>query len=168
MFTVTQGESKMDEKTRNEIRYCFPRTGERFDDRLLDLIDQTKHSFDLAIFTFTDTAFMNALLRAQRRGVAVRIITDRLMALTLLQHYILNKLKKAGIPIKKRRHAGFMHLKLSISDSKTATVASANLTKSAQKKNDEIFMQFNDEELARGIAEQFERMWRSERDFSDF
>ena len=152
------------------IKYslCFPRYGEKSDTKLIDIIGGIQESLDIAIFCFNDKRILNAVLQAKRRNINVRIITDRMMAITPIQFFNLRKLKKAGIPIKKNAHRGFMHLKLTIADQKIVTAASANFTKSSQVKNDEFFMVITDDKIAKDYTDQFNLMWSNTVDFKPF
>lgn len=150
------------------VSVYFPRYGERSDVKLEEIITKAKESLDIAIFNFTDKDILESILEAKKHDVEIRIITDKMMSLTPIQFFILRKLKKAGIPIKRNSHRGFMHLKITISDKKTVTVASANFTKSSQIKNDEFFMIIQNEKTAYKFIRQFELMWNKTEDFSPF
>lgn len=160
--------TKEHQEESRSISLCFPRYGEKSDARLIDIIHKTKKSLDIAIFAFTDQRILKAVLEAEEQKVAVRIITDKFMSITPVQFFLLRKLKRAGIPIKKNSHPGFMHLKMIIADQKIVTVASANFTKSSQIKNDEFFMVIRDEKVAPEFVKQFELMWNKTDDFSLF
>lgn len=151
-----------------DISLCFPRYGEKSDGKLIDIINKTKESLDVAIFNFTDKNILKAILDAKDQNVAIRIITDRIMSLTPVQFFILKKLKKAGVLIKKNCHPGFMHLKITIADQKVVTVASANFTKASQSKNDEFFMSIRDNKMASEFIKQFNLMWNETDDFDSF
>jgi phosphatidylserine/phosphatidylglycerophosphate/cardiolipin synthase-like enzyme len=151
-----------------DIRLCFPRYGEKSDGKLIDIINKTKESLDIAVFNFTDRKILKAILEAKDQNVAIRIITDKIMSLTPIQFFILRKLKRAGIPIKKNSHPGFMHLKITIADQKVVTAASANFTKASQNKNDEFFMSIRDEKMASEFIKQFDLMWNKTGDFHPF
>ena len=151
-----------------DISLCFPKYGDKSDGKLIDIIHKAKESLDIAIFNFMDRNILKAILDAKNQDVAIRIITDRIMSLTPIQFFILRKLKKAGIPIKKNSHPGFMHLKITIADQKVVTAASANFTKASQNKNDEFFMSIRDDKMASEFTEQFDLMWNKTGDFHPF
>ena len=81
---------------------------------------------------------MDAIKRAHKRGVAVRIITDRIQAQGKSQREALQLLGSAGIPMKQNKHSGLMHLKMTIADGKTATTGSFNYSKAGRTDNDEV------------------------------
>lgn len=146
----------------------FPRYGKKSDEKLINIIKQSKRTLDIAIFNFTDPKILDAILEAKKQGVRIRVITDKMMAITPIQYYFLRKMKNAGIQIKKNAHPGFMHLKMTISDENTATVASANFTKSSQIKNDEVFLVFREKSAVDNFCKQFELMWNMKEDFKPF
>lgn len=150
------------------IGLCFPRTGEKSDGKLIDIIQKTRESLDIAIFNFTDRKILSAILEAKNQNVEIRIITDKTMSITPIQFFILRKIKKAGIPVKKNSHPGFMHLKITVADRKIVTFASANFTKASQMKNDEFFLTIRNEKMASEVARQFDLMWNNSGDFSPF
>lgn len=55
--------------------YCYVRTL----NRIISLIDQAKHSIDLAMYIFTSHELTNSIRRARERGIRVRIIVDKNM-----------------------------------------------------------------------------------------
>lgn len=61
-----------------------------------------------------------------------------------------------------------MHLKVTIADSKIATTGSYNYTKSAEQKNDEVFVTLNDPKIASGFEKEFNRMWNDQSNFADY
>ena len=157
------------EYTDVKVGYCFPHYGQKSCQILIDMIGSSKSTLDIAIFNFMDKDILNAILEAIKRGVAVRIITDkRLSLINPIQYFVLRKLKKAGALIKKNKHPGSMHLKITNADKKIVAAGSANYTKSAQKKNDEFFIVFYDERVANDYFKEFEIMWNKEDAFRFF
>jgi phosphatidylserine/phosphatidylglycerophosphate/cardiolipin synthase-like enzyme len=126
---------------------------------LIDVIRSARSTLDIAIYSLTEPGIVEAIRDAQKRGVAVRIITDRQQAGGKTQTEALKLLGSAGIPIKVNKHSGLMHLKMTIADSKIGTTGSFNYSKSAMSENDEILMAIRDERTARSFALQFESMW---------
>lgn len=151
-----------------DVEYCFPRYGPKSDKILIDLLNHSKHTVDIAIFNFTDKNILKAILAAKGRGVKIRVITDKIMLLIAIQYMNFRKIKKAGISIKKNSHSGFMHLKMTITDKEIVTVASANFTNSSQTKNDDVFLVFRNDRIAEDFDKQFETMWNNVDEFTVF
>ena len=108
---------------------------------------------------------MSAIAAAQKRGVAVRIITDRQEADSKSQAKELAVLKMAGIPIKINSHKGLMHLKVTIADSATVTTGSYNYTNEATYDNDEVLVVIRDPGVAKDWESEFEQMWNNTTDY---
>ncbi|WP_276352628.1 phospholipase D-like domain-containing protein [Cohnella caldifontis] len=132
---------------------------------LIDVIGSAKSTLDIAIYSLTEPGIVAAIRDAEKRGVSVRIITDRQQAGGKTQTEALKLLGSAGIPIKINKHSGLMHLKMTIADSKVGTTGSFNYSKSAMNENDEILMAVRDERAARSFAQQFESMWNDAKRF---
>lgn len=117
---------------------------------------------------FTKTNIVNAIIDAKKRGVKVRLISDKQESGSKAQREELDLIKAAGIPIKINSHRGIMHIKSSIVDNKIATTGSYNYTENATKENDEVFVILNSEKAAQDFEKQFQRMWNDSANFSDF
>lgn len=97
-------------------------------ERLIKKIDAAQVSIDLALFTLSHPKLLDALARAEKRGVAVRAIFDSSGAFRSKQ------LSKRWI----WRGGALMHHKFALFDGKMIAFGSANWTKSAFEKNDDI------------------------------
>jgi phosphatidylserine/phosphatidylglycerophosphate/cardiolipin synthase-like enzyme len=150
------------------VSYYFPRAGQQPEPVLTGLIGSAKSTLDIAIYSITDENIANAITDANKRGVAVRLISDKTESAGSYQKKLLGELKAAGIPIKINTHSGLMHLKVSIIDKSIATTGSFNYTKAAENENDEVFVVLNDAQAAQDFDVQFERMWNDTKDFKDF
>jgi phosphatidylserine/phosphatidylglycerophosphate/cardiolipin synthase-like enzyme len=146
----------------------FPRDGQEPQPALIDVISSAEKTVDMAIYSFTDTKIADALVSAEKKGVQVRVITDGEASQNKYQKKVLNKLKKAGIPVKVDSHSGLMHLKVTVADKKTATTGSFNYTKSAEEKNDEVFVVIKDSGIAENFSSEFEKMWDDADNFKKY
>lgn len=151
-----------------KVRCYFPRDGQKAAPELISIINSSKKTLDLAIYSFTDPQIASAVRGAKERGVAVRLITDREQSASQSQKSVLSGLKKAGIPIKLNTHQGIMHLKVTIADGAVATTGSFNYTKSAETKNDEVFVVLDDPKTASGFEAEFNRMWNDASNFKKY
>jgi phosphatidylserine/phosphatidylglycerophosphate/cardiolipin synthase-like enzyme len=151
-------------------RICcfFPRDGQKAQNELIRVIQSADKNLDIAIYSFTDQSVAEEIVKAKKRGVSVRLISDREQSDGKYQKSVLEKLTQAGIPIRTDSHAGIMHLKVTIADSKIATTGSYNYTKSAEQKNDEVFVTLNDPKIASGFEKEFNRMWNDQDNFADY
>lgn len=150
------------------IQYCFPRAGQRPEPVLVKMMGSAKSSIDVAVYSFTDRNIADALIDAKKRGVAVRVISDRECSQERSQEKLLTSLKHAGIPVKVNSHTGLMHLKVTIADQTAVTTGSFNYTYSAESENDEVFVVLNDKKVAGDFENEFSRMWNDKQNYKDF
>ena len=150
------------------MEYYFPRAGQAPEPVLLNLIKSAKSSVDMAIYSFTDTDISSALIAEKKKGITVRVITDRTEASGKYQKALLATLKKAGIPVKINSHSGLMHLKVTIVDKGTATTGSFNYTKGAETENDEVFVVVNNSTVAKNFDSEFVTMWNDTKDYKSY
>jgi phosphatidylserine/phosphatidylglycerophosphate/cardiolipin synthase-like enzyme len=107
---------------------------------LINVINSAGGSLDIAIYSLTKPNIVNSILTAKKRGVSVRIITDKEESSSKSQERELNMLSRAGIPTKINSHQGLMHLKVTIADDSTVTAGSYNYTDEATYDNDEVLV----------------------------
>ena len=128
-------------------------------ERLVALYEEARHSIYLASYGLTYPPIVRALVAAKKRGVDVRVITDRGKLDDQKQRAALETLKLAGIPIKVNRHDGLMHLKQAVVDDRANTSGSMNQTASAARYNDERLDIFHDPASTHRAKEKFLKMW---------
>src|SRR3989449_11425095 len=80
-------------------------------DRLVALYQGAQHTIYLATYGLTYPPVVKALIAAKKRGVEVRVITDRGKLDDRNQRAALETLRLAGVPIKVNRHHGLMRVK---------------------------------------------------------
>ena len=102
----------------SDVQYYFPRAGQHPDQELIKVINSAKSDLDIAIYSLTKKEIVDAIVSAKKRGVNVRVISDKLESGTKAQSKELAILKNAGIPIKINSHSGLMHMKVTIADKK--------------------------------------------------
>lgn len=125
---------------------------------LIHAIDTTQTEAKLAIFTITDDRVTQALLAAHRRGVVIRILSDNDKANDLGSD--IERLAKAGIPVRIDRTEAHMHHKFGILDGETLINGSYNWTRSAAHDNQENLVIQKEATLVKAFDEAFERGWQ--------
>lgn len=124
---------------------------------MADLLDQAKKSIDLCVFTITDSRLAACIFEAQRRGVAVRLITDDRK---LFDHGSEGyAFRKAGIPVKIDHSQYHMHHKFGIIDGRIVFTGSFNWTYTASKHNQENLLITSKFSLIDQYQTEFERLW---------
>lgn len=139
----------------------FPRQGHKPELALQALYLSAEKNLDIAIYSLTHPVIVKAIGDAYKRGVPVRIITDKTQAAGATQKHAMNDLITIGIPIKIDAHSGLMHLKMSVVDGKVATIGSYNYSKGASEDNDEVLMVINEVWFAQICQSEFNRLWES-------
>ena len=139
--------------------YFSPRGGcER---AIINLINHSKKSIDVAIYSFTDRKIAKALVNAFNRGVKVRVIIDYGNGKS--RFCVGPLLERAGIPVryKKGSGEGLMHNKYAIYDGRVLSTGSFNWTTSAEKRNDENLVVIRNDPLLIGLYRRnFEKLWK--------
>lgn len=145
--------------------YYFTKADQHPEKALIDVINSSTQTLDIAIYSLTHPEIVAAIKEAKKRGVAVRIISDKIQSAGKSQTEAMKLLGSAGIPMKINKHSGLMHLKVTIADKKIATTGSYNYSKSASTDNDEVLMVIRNEDIAKSFTEQFEKMWNDIKGF---
>jgi len=100
-----------------------------------------------------DISLINqSIIRAKRRGVKIRIISNAIEAKT----YFLQN----GIDVRKYSVRGVFHAKLFIFDQNKFVIGSHNMTMGAMSRNFEVSYLSNDNEAAKAFVTLFDSIWQ--------
>lgn len=124
---------------------------------LLKLIQSTKKTLDVCVFTISENGLRDALLEAYKRGIEVRIITDN--DKTFDRGSDINTLTEAGLLVKTDDTSNHMHHKFVVSDNKRLATGSFNWTRSASLYNHENLVVINDVDVVTKFTREFGRIW---------
>jgi len=125
---------------------------------VIGFIDSTNERLDVAIYSFTHDAIAQATIRAHQRGVAVRILTDKLQASgryaddELLESY--------GIEVRRDTQSGLMHHKFAISDGCAAGLGSFNWSVNADVRNMENWNVCRLKYVIENYQLEFDKLWK--------
>lgn len=117
------------------------------------LIGSAKETVDIAAYVLTDRPVIDALIAAQERGVAVRLILDP------SQRHDLARLAPLLGEARKKRRGPIMHLKSYAIDAKVLRTGSANFTASGLKQQNNDVLVIEDAGAAERFEREFERVW---------
>ncbi len=135
---------------------------------VVDLINISRKSVDVAMYNFTSRPLSHALVLAKRRGVKIRVVLDRKSnnpKENRFTKYLY--LKSKGIDVrfaKPHRHwdrDGIMHNKFAVIDNKIVITGSANWTASAFVINDENIIIISREDIANVYEKEFDILWKN-------
>jgi phosphatidylserine/phosphatidylglycerophosphate/cardiolipin synthase-like enzyme len=128
------------------------------DAKLAEAIDQAQVSVDMAILEFNLWSLRDALLRAQQRGVEVRLVTDS----DSLEDDEIRDLKEAGIPVIGDRREGLMHNKFVVIDGQEVWTGSVNYTTTDGYFNNNHLVRLFSRRLAENYSVEFNEMFEDD------
>lgn len=137
-------------------------------ERLAALYGKARRYIYVAIYGITYPPIVKALVAAHKRGVDVRVISDRERLNDPKQQTALETLRLAGIPIKLNRHENLMHLKQVVMDDEINTSGSMNQTGSGNRYNDERLDVFTDPVTSARARDKFLSMWKDTERYQDW
>jgi len=137
-------------------------------DHLVALYQGAQRTIYIAVYGLTYPPVVRALIAAKKRGVEVRVITDRGKLDDRNQRAALDTLRLAGVPIKINRHDGLMHMKQVVVDDRVNTSGSMNQTTSAAFYNDERLDILHDTASTLRAKEKFLKMWDDHTRYQDW
>ena len=126
---------------------------------LVEAIDQTRESLDIAVFEMNSEPIYQAILDAHRRGVALRIVTDDDHGLNDSKNVALRQLQAAGIPLVDDGRSGLMHNKFMILDERTVWTGSWNYTVNGAYRNNNNALVIENEAAAAAYQAEFDEMF---------
>lgn len=121
--------------------------------KIIEKIQQAKHSIYVLVYSFTDRDISQALIDAHKRGVDVQIIIDGGQT----DHYRTqaDECKNAGIPVYADMKYKIAHDKVMIFDDQIVLTGSYNISYSADKFNSEnVIFVYNET-----IAKKYKDRW---------
>ncbi|MEM3400341.1 MAG: phospholipase D-like domain-containing protein [Candidatus Micrarchaeia archaeon] len=126
---------------------------------ILGMIDRAESSIDVEVYTFTYQKIADALIRAHKRGVRVRVILEPTVD-SAAQNSIFEYLRENGVEVVwASRKFSKTHSKLVIVDGKKALVGSINLSWHAVNENREVAVMIENCELVKEFQDVFNEDW---------
>lgn len=127
----------------------------RPNEALIKFIDSTKENLYGAFFEIDSYSISNAFIRAQKRGVDVKIVTDS----DYINNGPLKKMIKNGIQVIQDNRSAFMHNKFAIADSQYVWTGSFNITDNGSFRNNNNAIWFNSSDLYKIYLAEFKEMY---------
>jgi phosphatidylserine/phosphatidylglycerophosphate/cardiolipin synthase-like enzyme len=121
---------------------------------LVRAIDEARFTIDVASYNFNLWSVRQALLRAWRRGVEVRVLVD---SDHLLEPEV-GDLIEGGIPVLGDGGPGLMHHKFVVIDGLDTWTGSMNLTYGSARVDHNNWMRLRSKEVAQDFRREFEEM----------
>lgn len=128
-------------------------------DHVVALYNQAHRYIYVAVYALTSPKAVESLAAAKKRGVDVRIITDRERFNDPKQRAAASALRLAGVPVLVNRHENLMHLKQVVVDDEVNASGSMNHTTSGNRYNDERLDVITDKSITAKARDKFIAMW---------
>jgi len=126
---------------------------------LIEALDGAQQSVDMAIYDLDLPSVGQALLRADGRGVAVRLVVES----DNLDTPALHDLIAAGVPLVADGLPSLMHNKFTVIDGREVWTGSMNYTVNDAYFNDNNLIRLRDSEAAAAYSAEFDEMFRQTR-----
>ena len=138
---------------------------DRIADRIISAINHTRHTLDIAVYSFTQPDLAAAIQAAHQRGVKVRIVTDE--GQSFGHHSEIGYLRSVGVPVRLsegfRGRRSLMHNKFAVFDGRLVETGSYNWTTSATSYNFENAIFIRDLKVSARYEEEFQHIWAQAR-----
>jgi phosphatidylserine/phosphatidylglycerophosphate/cardiolipin synthase-like enzyme len=128
-------------------RVCFSPKG-NCENTILHLINNAKKSLYIQSYSFTSKKIAQALIRAKRNGVEIKMIVDRSLFDPEDNHSYIKPILAAGIPVWVDNEVSIQHNKVIIVDQEILETGSYNYTVSANRYNAENVLIIKSPDLA--------------------
>ncbi|MEM4367214.1 MAG: phospholipase D-like domain-containing protein [Candidatus Anstonellales archaeon] len=128
-------------------------------EQIIYFIEGANETLDIEVYVFTSKDVLEALGRAEERGVRVRVLLERDVAGDSNEQ-MFSKLEERGVEVRWAETSGVMHSKFIIRDGKDVLVGSHNFTEAALVKNREASVVLSGREVEE-FREVFELDWAS-------
>ncbi len=124
------------------------------------LISKAKSTLDIAVYSLNNPAIVSAISAAAKRGVKIRVLTDRTQAFGKGNLDATRTLATLGQNFRVHSKNRIMHNKFGIADGKLMMTGSFNWTRSAEQANDENCMITDDSNIVVSFKKRFEtHLW---------
>jgi phosphatidylserine/phosphatidylglycerophosphate/cardiolipin synthase-like enzyme len=142
-------------EVQQESVYFSP--GEECLQAIIHNIRHAKNKIRICLFTISDDRIAEELISKSKQGVSVRIITDNDKMFD--KGSDIEKLHRAGVPIRVDMTRNHMHHKFALFDSDITLTGSYNWTRSAERYNHENILITDSSKVLREFNKEFDSLW---------
>ncbi len=150
----SDNEQLKDIKAKDWIRIYFT-PGPDCENNIIKEMNQA-HVVDIAVYSITNTAIVDSILAAHKRGAKIRVITDRTQSKG--KGSLVGKIRDAGIPVVTNVRYKIEHNKFAVFDGRHIVSGSYNWTTNASKSNSENCLFFDQPD--KEYSQRFEYLWK--------
>jgi phosphatidylserine/phosphatidylglycerophosphate/cardiolipin synthase-like enzyme len=126
---------------------------------LVEAIDAAQYSVDAAVYRLDLWSVRDALIRAHRRGVSVRVVTES----DNISEREIEDLEEAGIPVRGDGREFLMHHKFVVIDHMEVWTGSMNFTIDGAYRNNNNLIQVRSDQVAQDYVREFDEMFVEDR-----
>ncbi|QED22998.1 phospholipase D-like domain-containing protein [Candidatus Deianiraea vastatrix] len=128
------------------------------EDNIVELVNNSKETIDIAIYAFTNQKIYDSLLQAKERGVEIRIVADK--AQSKGRFSFIPRLQESGFDVRIKKKVKIEHNKFGVFDQKMIITGSYNWTEAATKMNSENCMLDKRKKVVAKYGKRFEELWK--------
>ena len=128
------------------------------EDNIVELVNGSKDTIDIAIYAFTNQKIYDSLLQAKERGVKIRVVADK--AQSKGKYSFVPKLQEAGFDVRIKKKVKIEHNKFGVFDKKFIITGSYNWTEAATKMNSENCVADKRKKIVAKYGKRFEELWK--------
>ncbi len=139
------------------VAYFSPKGGELARKAILERLAQARREVLVAAFVLTDREILRALLEAQGRGVAVRVLLESRNLGSSREETLL----KGNVPVRQDANPYTMHHKVMVLDGEWVITGSYNFSARAYEVNNENLLVLKSPSLAERYRKEVLRLWEA-------
>ncbi|BFH80575.1 phospholipase D-like domain-containing protein [Thermus thermophilus] len=139
------------------VAYFSPRGGRLAREALLKRLSEAQREVLVAAFVLTDREILRALLEAQGRGVAVRVLLESRNLGSSREETLL----KGNVPVRQDANPYTMHHKVMVLDGEWVITGSYNFSARAYEVNNENLLVLKSPSLAERYRKEVLRLWEA-------
>ena len=128
------------------------------EDNIVELVNNSKDTIDIAIYAFTNQKIYDSLLQAKERGIKIRVVADK--AQSKGKYSFVPKLQEAGFDVRIKKKVKIEHNKFGVFDKKFIITGSYNWTEAATKMNSENCVADKRKKIVAKYDKRFEELWK--------
>ena len=155
--TLAQADNALSEPVQAQVQgvYFTPPGGVA--QAIIAQIDQSQHEVLVQAYGFTHRPIAKALVRAQQRGVVVRVLVDQKSEAQ--NHDVLALLEDGHVQLRGDGRHAIAHNKLMMIDEQVVMTGSFNFTNAAETRNAENLLILRSVELTQTYKQQWLQHW---------
>lgn len=143
-----------DETPANKVLFS---PGEECRNAVMNIINSAKNKLRICVFTISDDDIANSIIKAHKRGINIKIISDDDKQYDIGSD--VNKFKNVGINVRVDQTPNHMHNKFMTADNLICLTGSYNWTRSAARYNQENILICKDKYTIKKFDSEFDRLW---------